>query len=381
MAPVYMDHNATSPLDPRVLEAMVGALRDHHGNPSSLHSFGQEARGLLEEARGEVARLVGASPGEIVFTGSGTEADNLALRGFAGAAEKARRTIVYGAIEHHAVIHTARGLSEEGTPVVSVKAEPGGRIDLSDLESKVDDQTALVVVMLVNNETGVIQPLGDVVAIARRRGARVHCDAVQAVGKMGVDVRKLDVDTLALSAHKFGGPQGVGALYVRRGLTLRPLVRGGSQERNRRAGTENVAGIVGLGKAASIAREEGEAASERLGALRDALERELLAIPDSVRNGEGPRIANTTNVSFEGLSAETLLMALDLAGVAVSTGAACAAGAIEPSHVLRGMGLPPERVAGSLRYSLGPCNTEEEVARAAVATAAAVERQRRLVAR
>jgi cysteine desulfurase len=230
--------------------------------------------------------------------------------------------------------------------------------------------------MLANNETGAIQPVAEIARLAHEKGALVHCDAVQAAGKIPLDVRALDVDTLALSAHKFYGPKGVGALYVKRGARLRPLLRGGSQERNRRAGTENVAGIAGLGAAAQLARADLLGASQRLGALRDRLEARLLAIPGARRNGDGPRVPNTSNVSFEGIEAESLLMALDLQGIAVSTGAACAAGAVEPSHVLRGMGLPMERVQGSLRFSLGRSNTEEQVDRAADAVTAAVEKQR-----
>ena len=375
---VYLDHNATTPVDPRVLEAMLPALREGFGNASSLHWFGQQARAALDEARAEVARLIGANPAEIVFTSSGTEADNLALRGAAGIARPPRRGIGYSAVEHHAVMNTARSLAEEGWPVASVRATADGVIDLEDLASKVDETTALVAAMLANNETGVIQPLPEVVRIARARGALVHCDAVQAAGKIEVDVRALDVDLLALSGHKIYAPKGVGVLYVKRGTRLRPWVRGGSQERNRRAGTENIPGIVGMGRAAAIAREELAAESVRLSALRDRLEERLLAIPGTRRNGDGPRVPNTTNVSFAGIEAESLLMALDLAGVAVSTGAACAAGALEPSHVLRAMGLPMERVQGSVRFSLGRSTHEADVDRAAETVAIAVAKQRSL---
>jgi cysteine desulfurase len=376
---VYLDHNATTPLDPRVLEAMLPVLRDGFGNPSSLHAFGQHARGLVEEARALVAASISATPSEVVFTGGGTEADNLALRGFAGIAPEGRRKIVYAGIDHHAVVNTAKALFEEGFPVESVRATSKGVVDLDDLAAKVDETTAVVAVMLANNETGVVQPLLEVVRIARRQGASVHCDAVQAMGKIPVDVRALDVETLALSAHKFCGPKGVGALYVKRGTRLRALLRGGSQERNRRAGTENVAGIVGLGRASQIAHEERADAARRLAGLRDRLEAELLAIPGTRRNGEGERVPNTTNVSFEGLEAESLVLALDLQGIAVSTGAACAAGAIEPSHVLRAMGLPLERVQGSLRFSLGRGTTEADIEAAIRAVVTAVQKQRRFL--
>jgi cysteine desulfurase len=373
---IYLDHNATTPVDPRVLEAMLPLLQEAFGNPSSLHWFGQRARAALDEARGRVAELIGASPSEIVFTGSGTEADNMALRGMAAMAGAERRGLVHTAIEHHAILHTGRALAEEGWPVQVARVGGDGVVDMDDLRGKVDERTAVVAVMLANNETGAIQPVAEIARLAHEKGALVHCDAVQAAGKIPLDVRALDVDTLALSAHKFYGPKGVGALYVKRGARLRPLLRGGSQERNRRAGTENVAGIAGLGAAAQLARADLLGASQRLGALRDRLEARLLAIPGARRNGDGPRVPNTSNVSFEGIEAESLLMALDLQGIAVSTGAACAAGAVEPSHVLRGMGLPMERVQGSLRFSLGRSNTEEQVDRAADAVTAAVEKQR-----
>ena len=373
---IYLDHNATTPLDPRVLEVMLPLLRDGVGNASSIHWFGQRARAAVDEARGHVAALIGASPSEVVFTGSGTEADNMALRGVAGMAREPRRRIVTTSIEHHAVVNTARALGEDGWPVDVARAGADGLVDLDSLRGRVDGQTALVAVMLANNETGVVQPVAEVAAVARERGALVHCDAVQAAGKIPVDVRALDVDLLALSAHKIYGPQGVGALFVRRGVRLRALLRGGSQERNRRAGTENVAGIAGLGEAARLARTGLAAAAARMGALRDRLEARLLAQPGVVRNGDGPRVPNTANLSFAGVEAESLLMALDLMGVAVSTGAACAAGAVEPSHVLRGMGLPMERVQGSLRFSLGRSTTEVDVDRAVEAVLEVVARQR-----
>jgi cysteine desulfurase len=373
---IYLDHNATTPLDPRVFEAMAPVLRDTFGNASSLHWYGQQARAALDGARAEVAALLNASPSEVVFTAGGTEADNLALQGLARAAREPRRRVLYASVEHHAVLHTAKALAEDGWPVDTVRVDANGRLDLADLEAKLDDRTAVVAVMLANNETGVVQPLPDVVRLARSRGASVHCDAVQAAGKLPLDVRALDVDTLAVSAHKFYGPKGVGALYVKRNTRMRAFLRGGAQERNRRAGTENVAGIVGLGQAAALARAEGVADAERIGALRDRLETLLAESTGARRNGAGARVANTANLSFDGVEAESLLMALDLAGVAVSTGAACAAGAVEPSHVLRAMGLRPERVQGSLRFSLGRGTTAEEIERAAAVVMEAVARQR-----
>jgi cysteine desulfurase len=256
-----------------------------------------------------------------------------------------------------------------------VRAGENGVVDLDDLARRVDDRTAVVALMLANNETGVLQPVADAVAIARERGAAIHCDAVQAAGKIPVDAHALGVDTLALSAHKLCGPQGVGALFVRRGARLTALIRGGAQERNRRAGTENVAGIVGFGRAAALARESQLREAARIGPLRDLLESRLLSLPAACRNGDALRVSNTTNVSFEGADAESLLMALDLMGLAVSTGAACAAGAIEPSHVLRAMGLPATRVQASLRFSLGRSTTEADVTRAADLVAEALARQ------
>jgi cysteine desulfurase len=378
---IYLDYNATTPLDPRVLEAMLPYLRESFGNPSSLHWFGQRARAAVEDARSRVASLIGADPAEIVFTASGSESDNMALRGALAKAGSARRRFVTTSVEHHAVLNTAKALREEGVPVAVAGVSEGGRLDLDDLRAKLDDTTLVASVMLANNETGVLQPVAEAARLARERAALVHCDAVQAAGKTPVDVRALDVDLLTLSAHKLYGPKGVGCLYVRRGTPLGPLVRGGAQERNRRAGTENVAGIVGFGAAASLAKESLAAEPERIGALRDRLEERLLKLPGARRNGGEPRLANTANVSFEGADAEALVMALDLEGVAVSTGAACAAGGTEPSHVLKAMGLPPERVQSSLRLSLGRATTEEEVDRAADVIVAVVGRQRQVARR
>lgn len=375
MRRIYLDHNATTPLDPRVLEAMLPILSDGFGNPSSLHWFGQQARATVENARGNVAALIGATPAEVVFTGSGTEADNMALRGLAATAKGGRKKIVITALEHHAVLHTAKALGAEGFEVAIVRATPEGRVDLDDAASKIDDGTAVMAIMLANNETGVVQPVAEMVGLARRAGAAVHCDAVQAAGKIPIDVNALDVDTLALSAHKFYGPKGVGILYVRRGVTLTALVRGGAQERNRRAGTENVAGLVGMGRAAQIARSELGAESARLSGLRDDLERRLLEFPGAAVNGAGERVPNTCNVSFQGADAESLVLALDLAGVAVSTGAACAAGAVEPSHVLKAMGLSAARLQGSLRFSLGRSTTAEDLTDTVEAVKAALDRQ------
>ena len=376
MRRIYVDHNATTPLAPEVVAAMTQVLRDHFGNPSSLHWYGQRARALVEEARASVARLVGASAAEIVFTGSGTEADNMALRG-ACAAAAGRRRLLFAAIEHHAVIHCARGLAEDGWTAEPIRVATSGCVDLDHLAQLVDEHTAVVAVMLANNETGVIQPVAAVAQLAHAHGALVLCDAVQAAGKIPVDVKALDADLVALSAHKLCGPKGVGALWVRRGARLKPFLRGGAQERNRRAGTENVAGIVGFGQAARLALDRLPQEMVHTRTLRDSLERALLAIAGTDINGQEPRVPNTSNVSFDETEAESLVMALDLAGVAAASGAACASGAVEPSHVLRAMGLPPRRVASALRLSLGHDNTEADVVEVAAAVAQAVEQQRR----
>jgi cysteine desulfurase len=376
MERIYLDHNATTPLAAEALDAMLPFMREDYGNPSSMHWYGQRARGAAEEAREQVAKLIGAEASEIVFTASGTESDNMALRGVAARASEPRRRILTTPVEHHAVVRTVGALGDEGYPIELLAVDGDGRLDLDTLERTLDERTALVSVMLANNETGVLQPVREAARLAHRAGALLHCDAVQAAGKQAVDVGELDVDLLTLSAHKIYGPKGVGCLYVRRGTPMAPMVRGGSQERNRRAGTTNVPGVVGFGRAAALARERLEADGPRFASLRDRLEEQLLAVPGAARNGAAPRIPNTTNVSFEGCEAEGLLMALDLAGVAVSTGAACAAGGAEPSHVLKAMKLDPLRVQSSLRLSLGRSTTEEDVDRAAGIIRDCVERQR-----
>ncbi|HXH06951.1 MAG TPA: cysteine desulfurase family protein [Vicinamibacterales bacterium] len=361
---IYFDHNATTPVHPAVAEAMLATLREDFGNPSSVHRLGQRAKARLDEARSAVAALIGAEPGDIVFTSGGTEADNLAVRGAAEALEPAgRRHVIVSAIEHEAVLNTARALARRGWRVSVAPVEGRGVVSPEAIRELLTDDTAVVSVMLANNEIGTIQPVAAIAELAHARGALMHTDAVQAAGKIPVDVGALGVDLLSLSAHKFNGPKGAGALWIRRGTRLAPLLTGGRHERNRRAGTENVPGIVGLGVAARIAREKLETEAVRLAALRDRLEAGILArVPGTSINGaNAPRVPNTTNVSFEGVEAESLLIALDLEGIAVSTGAACSSGALEPSHVLRALGLPPHRVQGSIRFSLGFGNTEAEV--------------------
>lgn len=384
MTALYLDHAATTPLDPEVLEVMLPYLREDFGNPSSVHRFGQRARGAIDEARAQVAALIDARDSELVFTGSGTEANNLAIMGVlhasAAPGEAASRTdFVTSAIEHHAILNTAKALDREAHRVALAGSDETGVVDLAAVESMTTDRTALVSVMLANNETGVLQPLAEVIRTARAQGALVHTDAVQAIGKVAISVRALDVDLMTLSAHKIHGPKGVGALFVRGGTRMTALIRGGAQERNRRAGTENVAGIAGFGKAAELARRRRHDDAARVEELRDRLERQLIEGGGGrvFRNGSGLRIGSTTSLSFEGVSGEDLLIALDLEGVAVSTGAACAAGSPEPSHVLKAMGFPRERVNAAIRFSLGRTTTEEEVDRAVRIVTTTVDRLRR----
>ena len=363
---IYLDHNATTPVDPVVADAVALALRDEFGNPSSIHHFGQRAKARLDDARTAVAALVGGDPSEIVFTSGGTEADNFALRGVAEALETTgRRHLIATAIEHEAVLNTFRALARRGWRTTLLPVGESGIVSAAALDHALDDETALVSVMLANNEIGTIQPVAELAALAHARGALVHTDAVQGVGKVPVDVHRLGVDLLSLSAHKFGGPKGAGALWIRRGVRLVALLTGGRHERNRRAGTENVPAIVGLGAAAEAARAKLASEPERLRGLRDRLERGILerVAGTAVNGATEPRVANTTNISFDGVEAESLLIALDLDGIAVSTGSACSSGTLEPSHVLRAMGLSPHRSQNAIRFSLGAGNSEAEIDR------------------
>ncbi|OLC43548.1 MAG: cysteine desulfurase NifS [Acidobacteria bacterium 13_1_40CM_65_14] len=361
---VYFDYNATTPLAPEVAEAVARATQDLFGNASSIHYFGQQAKAALDEARSAVAALIHADPSEVVFTGGGTESDNFAIRGAAEAAEvSGRRHLVASAIEHEAVLNTLKALARRGWRTALVPVDQSGVASPDELRTAMADDTSIVSVMHANNEIGTIQPIAELSAIAHERGALMHTDAVQSAGKIPVDVRALGVDLLSLSAHKFNGPKGAGALWIKRGTRLQPILTGGKHERNRRAGTENVPAIVGMGVAArlAIAKMSGEAA--RVRALRDRLEEGILrAVPGTAVNGaRTARVPNTTNISFDRVEAESLLIALDLEGVAVSTGSACSSGTLEPSHVLRAMGLPAHRTQNSLRFSLGMFSTEEEV--------------------
>jgi cysteine desulfurase len=363
IVPIYLDYNATSPVFPQVLEAMAQAQDPAIGNASSVHRYGQRARALVDDARTALAALLDADPDEVVFTSGGTEAINLSLRGaFDTVAPTGRKRLVVSAIEHEAVLNTARALAARGAEVVVVQSEADGVVRVRDMAAAITRDTALVSLMLANNEIGTIQPVAEVARLCRDIGVLFHTDAVQGPGKIPVSVRELEVDLLSISAHKFGGPKGVGALYVRRGTRLAAQATGGRQERNRRAGTENVPGLAGLGAAARLAREslaQAPSISER----RDRLEHSILTtVAGTVVNGrQAQRVPNTTNISFEGVEAESLLIALDLEGVAVSTGSACSSGSLEPSHVLRGMGLPHTRARSSIRFSLGQRTTDREI--------------------
>lgn len=371
---IYLDYNATTPLAPEVLEAMLPYLREDFGNPSSIHGFGRRAKAALLEARDTVASWLSASPNEIVFTASGTEADNLAILGVVAAEEeeaRPRRHLVTSTVEHHAVLNAMKGLEKKGYAVSYVPVDRSGKVAPNALREALRADTLLVSIMSANNETGVIQPVGDLAEASHRAGALFHTDAVQACGKIEVDVSESGVDLLSLSAHKLYGPKGVGALYVRKGAAFKPVFRGGGQERSRRPGTENVAGIVGLAEAARRSAALLTEESARLLTLREEMEVSVLrGIPGSHLNGEGTeRTPNTANFRFDGVDGEDLVKRLDREGFALSTGAACSAGAIAPSHVLIAMGLTPHEVQGSIRVSLGRATRSEE----ARAFAAALE--------
>ena len=361
---IYFDHNATTPVDTGVAEVMIRVLGADFGNASSVHHFGQRAKALLDDARTAVGSLIGAEPSELVFTSGGTESDNFALRGVAEALEPTgRRHLIASAVEHEAVLVTLKALARRGWRITLLPVDATGIVKPEALEAALADDTALVSVMHANNEIGTVQPVAELARLAHARGALFHTDAVQSVGKIPVDVRALGVDLLSLSAHKFNGPKGAGALWIKRGTRITAILTGGKHERARRAGTENVPAIAGLGAAAQLAGRKLAPESARLRSLRDRLEAGVLAsVPGTAVNGERePRVPNTTNVSVDGVEAESLLIALDLEGIAVSTGSACSSGTLEPSHVLRAMGLPAHRTQNSIRISLGAGNTDAEV--------------------
>ena len=360
MRRVYLDNNATTPVAPEILDAMRPYFIEHFGNASSIHHHGQETRAAVERARESVAQLVGCRASEIVFTSGGTEGDNLAISGLARPGDH----IITSTIEHHAVLNTCKHLESAGIEVTYVPVDGRGLVDPNDVRRSLRPHTRLITIMMANNETGVIQPVEEIGKIAAEADVYFHTDAVQAAGKVALDINRIGCDLLSISGHKMHAPQGVGALYLRKGTLIEPMFHGGRHERSRRAGTENVPGIVALGKAAELAKqglENGEVA--RIATLRDQIEQTVLDQLETIGvNGEGaPRVPNTTNIHFDHIEGEALVIALDLKGLAVSTGAACSSGALEPSHVLIAMGLRPDQARASLRFSLGKQNTKDDV--------------------
>jgi len=378
MTTIYLDHNATTPVDPAVRDEMAACLGGAPGNPSSLHSFGREARRVIDRARARAARLIGAQPGEIVFTSGGTEANNLAIMGAISAANRPRPHIVASAVEHQAVLNVCRHFKSIGSQVSLLQVDQEGLLDPAAAISSLRGDTAVVSVMLANNDIGTVQPVAALSSPARERGIPVHSDAVQAVGKLPVDVKTLAVDLLSFSGHKLHGPQGAGALYIRQGIKLAPIMFGGHQERGLRPGTENVAAIAGFGKACELAAARLAADAVHLEALRSSFEASILArVPTAAVNGRGaPRLPNTSNISFAGLDGELLAVNLDLLGIAVSTGAACSTTDREPSHVLLAMGRTPEQARSSVRFSFGRGNTPAEALLAADSVVRAVQMMR-----
>jgi cysteine desulfurase len=357
---VYFDNNATTPVLPEVVDAMHPYFFEHFGNASSIHHHGQQTRAAVERARESVAALLGCRASEIVFTSGGTEADNLAIFGVVGEGDH----VISSTVEHHAVLNSSKHLQSSGAEVSYIPVDGRGLIDPEDVRRALRPNTKLITIIMANNETGVVQPVDEIGKVAAEADIYFHTDAVQAAGKIPIDVKRIACDLLSVSGHKMHAPQGIGALYIRKGTSLQPMLYGGSHERSRRAGTENVAGIVGLGKAAEIAKaalERGE--PSQIAHMRDRLEQWILAnIEAAGVNGHGaPRVPNTANIYFEGIEGEAMVIALDLKGLAVSTGAACSSGAIEPSHVLIAMGLPADRARASIRFSLGKQNTSEDL--------------------
>lgn len=376
MRKVYLDNNATTPVDNAVLEAMTVYLTTSFGNSSSMHQYGQEARSGVDSAREQVSDLIGADSSEIVFTSGGTEADNLGVIGGALARESRGKHVITSRVEHPAVLKACEELESLGFQVTSLDVDRGGVIRLDQLEAALSEDTVLVSIMSANNETGVIQPIQKISRVLKRRDVLLHVDAVQSVGKVPLDVKELGVDLLSLSAHKFHGPKGAGALYVRSGLELVPRMLGGGQERSRRGGTTNVPGIVGLGKACAVANAGLEDFGTRVSRLRNELEEGILAaVPAAVVNGNtSRRMPHVSNLGFRGLSGESILVALDFEGVAVSTGAACSSGSVAPSHVLTAMALPEEQVNGAIRFSLSRMTEAEDISYAVEAVTRVVAR-------
>ena len=363
MKRIYFDHSATTAVDADVAKLMLEYMTEKFGNPSSIHSFGREVRKAVDEARGHVADLIGANANEIFFTSGGTEADNIALKGVAFANRKKGNHIITTAIEHHAILHTCEYLEKQGFSITYLPVDENARVRIEDVRNAITDKTILISVMFANNEVGTLQPIKEIGEIAKEKGIYFHTDAVQAVGSYPINVKELNIDLLTLSGHKFHGPKGIGALYARRGVRLEAQQQGGGQERSIRPGTENVPGIIGLGKAAEIAKRDLEKKIAHISALRDKLMAGIQAkIPDIKLNGHPTlRMPGNVNFSFRFVEGESLLLNLDLKGIAASSGSACTSGSLDPSHVLLAMGLTHEVAHGSLRISLGRGNTEEEI--------------------
>jgi cysteine desulfurase len=380
MKRIYFDHNATTPITPEVLAAMLPYLTEEYGNASSIHAYGQNARGAVEKARSSVAALVGARAADIMFTSGGTESNNHAILGAVAVAPGKARHVITSAIEHVAVLDPCRALAKSGIDLTVLPVDRDGLVNPEDVRSAIRPETVLITIMLANNEIGTIEPVKEIGKIAAEKGIVFHADAVQAAGKIPIDVEKLGVDLLSISAHKFCGPKGVGALYIRKGTQIETLMYGGHSERDRRPGTEDVAAIAGMGKAAELALAGMREESERIRGHRDRLERGLLdRVPHSWVNGErAPRVPNTSNLTFPFIEGEAMVIALDLKGIACSTGAACSSGALEPSHVLMALGLAPEDARATLRLSLGRQTTEEEIDFALETIPPVIERLRQL---
>ncbi|MEA4900424.1 cysteine desulfurase NifS [Desulfitobacterium sp.] len=364
MRRVYLDHSATTPVDPEVAKLMMTYYTEKYGNPSSVHSFGQEAKEGLEIAREQVAALIGAQANEITFTSGGTEADNLAVLGTADALRKKGKHIITSAVEHHAVLETCEYLAKNGFDLTVIPVDEEGFVDPQAVAQAIRPDTILISIMHANNEVGTIQPIAEIGKIAKEKGVTFHVDAVQSFGKVPIDVKAMNIDLLTMSSHKIYGPKGVGALYSRKGIKLVPRVYGGGQEKKRRSGTENLPGIVGFGKACELAGKRMEEEEKRLKVLRDKLMDGILERIDYVKvNGPrgDKRLPNNVNVSIQYVEGESLLLSLDMMGIAASSGSACTSGSLDPSHVLLAMGLPHEIAHGSLRFSLGRQNTEEDI--------------------
>jgi cysteine desulfurase len=382
MKRIYLDYNATTPIDPRVIEAMIPYMKEEFGNPSSIHSFGRAGKAALDDSREQVAELLGVRPKEIVFTSGGSESNNFAIKGVALGLREKGNHLITTQVEHASVLETFRSLESQGFHVTYLSVDKYGLIDLEELKGTITDGTILVSIMFANNETGVIMPIREIAETVKEKRVVFHTDAIQAVGKIDINLKNLPIDLLSLSGHKFYGPKGVGALFIRDGVKLKTLIHGGGQERGKRSGTENVAGIAGLGKACEIIKEDTGYRTQDTGIkeLRDELYDGILRRISGVRLNGHPekRLSNTLNLSFEGVEGESLVMNLDIEGIAVSTGSACSEGNVEPSHVLLAMGLSKELAVSSLRFSLGRFTEKEDIDRVLEVLPKIVERIREI---